>query len=380
MKYRFSFPAALGLVLLGGCGNPGPPQPPSLMLAAPVHDLSAQRIADTVNLSWTTSERTTDQVLLHKNQEVSLCRAVVGGPCLTVTALTAVPGKPAHFEDPLPAALTAGAPQLLRYEVRLKNRSGRDAGESNPAYAAAGAAPPAVIHVSATTTPKGILVRWKTKPPIAPAPMPPSGATLRVSLMRVRVLRRGESAKPNRAATDAGVPQPLQQILETAETAGQNGWAPQRTLDSDALLNRTYTYTVQLVQQERLDGHLLSLRGAPAESAPLDAQDIFPPSTPQGLDAAANPQGGAIDLSWEPDARPDNSPGTTAYFVYRRIEGGAAPPVRVSGKQPIAAPAWSDASVTTGVRYAYSVSAVDESGRESGRCAEVVVELPAGDR
>jgi hypothetical protein len=138
------------------------------------------------------------------------------------------------------------------------------------------------------------------------------------------------------------------------------------------------------MQQERIDGHQITVQGVAAECAPLHARDVFPPAVPDGLDAAANPQGGTIDLSWTPVRSPGNTPGAIGYFVYRRIVGDvaedAAPPLRISGKQPIPAPAWSDPSAKTGVRYAYSVSAIDESGKESSRSTEITTELHAADR
>ena len=386
MRFSFGLTAGLGALLLGGCGNPGAPEPPSLMLPAPVQDLAALRTGNTVALTWTMSGHTTDKLLLKKEQKVSICRAVARGACVPVGHILAAPDKPAHFDDTLNAPLNRGTGQLLRYEVRLLNHAGRDAGPSNHAYTAAGDAPPAAQHVSAEATAQGILIRWTAIQSSAAgvgAP-PPSGARLWASLQRERLLGKGESAKPTRAETDAGVPQPLQQTLETTEAERQNGWVPAQALDTNAILNRTYRYTVQLMQQERIDGHLVTVQGVAAESAPLDARDVFPPAVPDGLDAAANPQGGTIDLSWTPDSSPGNTPGAIGYFVYRRIVGNvagdAATPVRVSGKQPVPAPAWSDPSAKTGVRYAYSVSAIDGSGKESSRSAEIIAELHTADR
>ncbi len=364
----------LGLSLLvggaGGCGNPGAPEPPSLLLPVPVQDLAAQRTGDTVSLSWTMSTRTTDQLLLTGEQTVSVCRAVGESACTPAGQLQAAPGKAAHFDDPLPPGLATGAVRLIRYTIRLKNRRERDAGVSNVAYSATGNAPPAVHAVGAEATAKGILIRWSTTGHGNAAA--PADAKLSADLTRDRVLTKGEPAKPTRAETDAGVPQPLQQALVTAETVTHGAWSPSQTLDADALLNRSYRYTVQLVQQDQVDGHSITVRGASAASGLLNARDVFPPDVPEGLDAAANPQGAAIDLSWTPDGSPD----TAGYFVYRGIAGESAPAVRVSGKRPITAPAWSDSSAKPGIRYTYSISAVDASGNESARSQAVAAALP----
>jgi hypothetical protein len=377
MRFSLRRFTGLGVLLLGGCGNPGPPEPPSLMLPAPVHDLSALRTGNAILLSWTMTGRTTDKLLLKKDQTVSICRAVANGPCLRVGQILALPDKPAHFEDTLSVALTGNRAQLLRYEVRLLNHAGRDAGVSNSAYSATGTAPPAVQQVSAATTAKGILIRWTA---IGVQTLPPSDARLWASLQRERLPSKEEKAQPTRAETAAGVPQPLQQTLEAAETAGPGAWAPEQTLDANAILNRTYRYSVQLMQQERIDGHLITVRGAPVTSAALDARDIFPPPAPEGLDAAANPQGKTIDLSWTPDSSPANIPVSIGYFVYRRTEKDTAPPARVSGAKSVSAAAWSDPSATPGIHYAYSVSAIDANGKESSRSAEIVAELPTSDQ
>jgi hypothetical protein len=373
MRSSLCLPAACALLLLGGCGNPGPPEPPSLLLPIPVNDLAAVRTGGIVSLRWTMSLRTTDKLLLKGQERAAVCRAIDRGPCLPVGTVQDAPGKPAHFDDTLPPQLTSGAPHLLRYTVRLRNKHDHDAGPSNPAYTASGFAPPVVEQVTAQTTAQGIVIGW-TAPP-SPETLPPTGARLWANLQRTRLLQKGESAKPTRAETDAGVPQPLVQTLRTEERNIGGQWLPKQTLDSDARLNRTYRYTVQLMETEAVDGHPITLQGTSAESAPLDARDTFPPAVPDGLDAAANPQGATIDLSWNPDPSTD----TIGYFVYRRVAGETTPPVRVSGAKPVPQPAWSDPTAKPGVRYAYSVSAIDASSNESGRSAEITAVLSPAD-
>jgi hypothetical protein len=373
MRSSLCLPAAYTLLLLGGCGNPGPPEPPSLLLPVPANNLAAVRTADVVSLRWTMSLRTTDKLLLKGDERAAVCRAIDRGPCLPVGTVLATPGKAAHFDDTLPPELTRGAPHLLRYTVRLRNKHDHDAGPSNPAYTASGFAPPTIEQVTAHTTAQGIVIGWTAHPSLDTTP--PPGARLWAHLQRTRVLQTGDSARPTRAETDAGVPQPLVQTLRTEERNIGGQWLPKQALDSDALLNRTYTYSVQLMEAEAVDGHQVTLQGASAESAPLDARDTFPPATPDGLDAAANPQGGTIDLSWNPDTSSD----TVGYFVYRRVAGETAQPVRVSGAKPVPQPAWSDPTAKPGVRYAYSVSAIDGSGNESGRSAEITAVLSPAD-
>ena len=56
----------LAFLVITGCGTPGAPQPPSANIPKPVKDLKAVRKGDTVNLSWSAPEQTTDGALVSK--------------------------------------------------------------------------------------------------------------------------------------------------------------------------------------------------------------------------------------------------------------------------------------------------------------------------
>ena len=380
---RALLPLLAAALTLGGwgCGNPGSPLPPSLMLPQPVTDLSATRTGDIVTLHWTTTRRTTDRVVLRGEQRGAVCRATGAGACLPVGVVITEPSEPAHFADTLPPSLREGSARLLRYEVHLQNRRKRNAGSSNFAYAAAGWAPPAVLSVAATPTAKGIAVSWQTA---ATHPADSGHATRLVArLMRTWLPEKQGSSKASQPRPqpqpqpepEPGVPQPLQQILESAEHAQASAgapWQPEHTLDAGVLFNRRYRYGVQLLEQVTLSGHVLTIAGEGGKTGVVDARDTFPPAVPADLAAVANAEGGAIDLSWSADAAPD----LAGYIVYRRLAGSSASPVAVSGKAPLTGPAWSDAHAQRGVRYAYSVSAVDTSGNRSAPSAEVTEALP----
>ncbi len=336
--------AVLGAI---GCGNPGPPSPPSLLLPQPVGDLSAKRIGDTVVLRWTLPERSTDRIALRGSLRASLCRASDNGPCEPTGTVSAAPGTPAQYRDVLPPALRMGAPRLLTYRVRLENRRGADAGPSNPAFTAAGSAPPVLREAVATAAAGGVAIRWS----LASTPPAPSGRVF-ADLQRQEV-----TAAPSEPVT--------------LNSALDRSWLPLAAMDTGALTGRRYTYRVALVERFSLAGHPIEVAGESASAAELLVRDTFPPAVPVGLEAAANVQGGKIDLSWTPNADAD----LLGYFIYRRdLHGGAA--VRVSGAKPILAPGWSDRSAPRGVRYGYSVSAVDASGNESARSRESAEMLP----
>src|SRR5581483_1381958 len=66
--------AALGGLVLAGCGMPGAPQPPSLNLPDRVTDLSAVRAGNQVSLTWTMPKRNTDKLLLQGDVQARVCR------------------------------------------------------------------------------------------------------------------------------------------------------------------------------------------------------------------------------------------------------------------------------------------------------------------
>jgi len=385
----------LALAGLAGCGSPGTPQPPSLKLPTPPGDLTASRSGNSVTLHWTMPRRATDRVLLSGDQRAVICRSVgtAGSGCNPAGALLVAAGQPVTYTDALPPLLATGRPRLLTYTVELENHKKRSAGLSNPAYSAAGAPPPSIDNLRAQTTAAGIVLHWMppsearasgasgasaagSAPSTGGSTLP--GARYRLRLQRTRILPPGESPEPTAEETRAGVPQPVQQTLEVPQPTDpasggrmDGGWTLDHAIDGDARLNRTYRYTVERVARLDLAGHLVEVSGGVSAPVTIDARDVFAPAMPQGLEAVADDQGGAIDLSWTADTEAD----LAGYRVYRRIAANSEPAVRVSGTALLSDPAWRDPSALPGVRYAYSVSATDKSGNESARSPEVIETL-----
>lgn len=375
-RARISALAAVGAILLAGCGSPGTPQPPSLKLPTPPVDLSASRSGDTVTLHWTMPRRATDRVPLSGDQRAVICRSLgpPGAPCLPVGGLLLLPGIEAGFLDPLPPELLLGAPRLLTYTVLVENHRGRGAGPSNPAYSAAGAPPPAIEALHAEAHPEGIVLSWKPAGHNGFAQTAAVHAEWLLRLHRSRIPAAGEHAETAGEETRAGVPQPVEQTLVVPEASKStqagtlaDGWTLDHAIDRDAALNHTYRYTVERVAHLTLDGHDVEVAGAVSAPYTVSARDLFPPHIPEGLVAVADSEGGAIDLSWTADLDAD----LAGYRVYRRVAGSGSPPERLSGAGLLANADWRDPSAQAGVRYAYSVSAVDTSGNESARSAEV---------
>jgi hypothetical protein len=336
------------LLLMAGCGMVAAPQPPSLKLPTPVADLTGQRVGNKVELRWTMPKRATDKELLAGKQKAEVCRRAGTEPCARVGKLELAPEAPASFVDTLAAALASGAPRPLVYTVELENSSGRSAGPSNEAVTSAGAAPPRITNLSAHAAADGIVLSWTA-----------TGGNGTMRIHRERVQEKSAGKSPEKAKV------PMEQTLEV--TGRDEG----RVLDHDAALDHIYTYTVQRIEKVTLGGHAVEVASAPSEALTINARDLFPPATPSGLQAVADPEAHAIDLSWQPDTEAD----VAGYRIYRREASANGVPVRVGAVE--AAPAYRDTSALPGRTYEYSVSAVDRDGNESARSAEVEEGLPA---
>jgi hypothetical protein len=340
----------LPLLLLSGCGMPAAPAPPSLKLPQPPTDLAAYRTGNEVHLSWTMPKRTTDKVPLKGMQQARVCRHLDAGPCQPAGVEAYLPEKPATFVDQLPANITSGSPRPLSYTVELLNHAGKTAGPSNTVQLAAGASLPKVENLVATARPNGVLLKWS---PVADAD----------GLIRIhRTLKQAPPSKD--AKTPPKPPEP--------DTLEVDDGGRAETIDRSAALDNTYTYVVSRVKKVRITSGDSEIVGPASDPYTVNAKDIFPPNTPDGLQAVADPDAKAIDLSWAPDSEND----LAGYLVYRRELGGSGQAERISGAKPEMAPSFRDLHVEAGRRYAYSVSAVDKDGNESKRSEEAEEALP----
>lgn len=338
------------LLMMAGCGMNASPQPPSLKLPDPVADLSGSRVGDEVHLHWTMPKRDTDKVILKGDQKVRICRRVETGACETAGMLLIAPNAPGEFVDHLPGAVAGGSTRLLVYTVALENHAGHNAGPSNAVYTVTGPPLPKMEDFSAAASPDGVVLNWK----------PEAGAEL-IRIHRVLVV----DPKVKQPSQMGGSPAPAEQTLEV--TGQDEG----KALDRDAALDNVYRYGAERVRRYTIENHIFEVTSALSDVININARDIFAPRTPIGLQAVADPEAKAIDLSWSPNTERD----IAGYEVYRREAGSTSNPVRVSPPGLIA-PSFRDASARLGRSYAYSVSAVDRDGNESARSADVEETLP----
>lgn len=353
VRARLAGLVAGGLVVVG-CASPGPPRPPTLQLPQPARDLSAQREGDRVALKFTLPQHTTDGLPIREGSvQATVCRGEgEGQPCVPVSALQNVgvalsatataAERVVTWHDDLPTTEASGEPRLLVYRVKLSNLEGKTAGWSDAAYAVAGAAPSAVSGLSAEETRAGILLRWQ------------GGA----DADRYEVLLRRELVSPPAKAKQE----------ETAPVWLQtHAKGDAQTIDATADEDVAYRYAAVRRRVVTLGQRKLELRSAESAPVVITWRNAFPPAAPLGLSAAPFGEGEAfaVDLVWEPV----QEPGLKGYLVTRQADGDG---VETLTSQPVALPAFHDASAKPGVRYTYVVRAVSAKGIQ-GAVATVVV-------
>jgi hypothetical protein len=343
--------------IMVGCGAPAAPAPPSLNLPAPVLNLSGVRIGDSVHLAWTMPTRTTDHLPLRHPVTVQICRGIDSSPCTKTGTLNLAPGAAGTYTDVLPSNLSHDPDRLLRYEVALQNHAGKSAGPSNPAYSAAGTSPAAVTGLTGQVRQDGVLLGWK--------PVAESGHSVLFRIERLQLT--APAPQEVRSSPLAPSPPSPSQTLAVHERAGED---PGHAIDSSVLFNQRYRYVVERVASFDLSGRSVEVQGLPSEAIEVTTTDVFPPAVPQSLVAVADSAAGAIDLSWTPDSDSD----LAAYRVYRRDVQESLPAQRVASVG--GETSFRDTAVQPEHAYAYSVSAVDQSGNESKRSPEVEETLP----
>jgi hypothetical protein len=168
-------------------------------------------------------------------------------------------------------------------------------------------------------------------PPVADAAVPPGPTTYNV----YRELAPGP-LEPPAVAPPAGWIVPVPVPINAGPLAGLS-------MIDTVEFDRPRCYSVRAIR-----GSVMSEPSPRACFAPVD---VFAPAPPTGL--AAVPTEGGISLIWEPNLELDLG----GYLVLRR-EGSDATLRQLTGT-PISDARFRDTDVKPGVRYAYSVVAVD---------------------
>lgn len=368
----------LGACLLTGCGSEGAPQPPSLDLPEPVQDLRATRKGDKVTLDWTQPSQTTDHEAAGRHiGETIVCQGISESPGQPLTGCTQVvehvPPKPVVSSNskqtggvstPMEVSVkladqlyTAHPLSFAQYAVAVNNRSGRNAGMSNPALVPLAPTLPASTNLKVEVRADGVVISAS-----------PASAALPNAQGRLQFLYRIDRA----AAGVEGKPAPAAPSVKVAEVPASE---ETHIVDHGFEWEKTYVYSITPVTRilSAPAGTLLGeVEGETSAGVEVTTRDIFPPVPPIGLQAvySGNLQQNFIDLTWAPNTEGD----VAGYNVYRRDEGGAYGRINA---ELVKTPVSRDSGVAPGKQYFYTVTAVDLRGNESGKSEEAHESVPA---
>lgn len=373
MSIRFSrlAPITAALALTLGCGLPGAPLPPSLELPKPVTDLRVARQGSKVTLTWTPPRETTDRAGIRHIGATRVCRTVVPlaqmetAPkgCQTFIAAENVPAakreethpSPVSFTDTLPSEMSSQHPlEAAVYTVEVLNDHGRTAGPSNPAGIAVAPTLPPPDKLQAQLTADGPVISWTVPMTQAGLLLLPESAPRRGNpSYGYRLFRREKDRPMSQAAVI-----PVDQAFASPLLAQPN----MNVRDTTAEWEKHYLYWAAVVTSVTAEGKSAEVLGDPSSSVEVFTHDIFPPRTPEGLQAVYTEAGTQhfVDLTWLPSASSD----IAGYNVYRWEEGAAAAKINA---ELLKTPTWRDGNVAAGHRYFYAVTAVDIRGNESAR-------------
>jgi hypothetical protein len=359
----FSFVLLAGtfVMCLTGCGTPGAPQPPSLNIPKPVHDLKAARKGSVITLTWTAPTETTDGALVRRTGKIFVRRGFVASetsaPVTSTSPLSEVPLPPALkdsapsamvFKDSLSNIQSPPTANFVVYTMQAASSSGRNSGDSNQVFVPLVPTPVPPKSVRADVIPEGVKLSWEQVRP----PQKESGLALQYGY---RIMRRLEGSN--------------QPVVVSEPSAGNEAMA---VIDKGIEWEKTYQYWITPItswqQDEKYKG---VVEGEDSSVTTVTTKDVFPPAVPTGLQAVFSgvSQQPFIDLTWTPDTEPD----LAGYNVYRRTENQQA--VKINSDL-VKTPASRDSAVESGAKYFYSVSAVDLRGNESVRSQETSETVP----
>jgi hypothetical protein len=257
-------------------------------------------------------------------------------------------GAEVTVKDSLTDLLRAGGnADFAVYTVLAQSRSGKSAGLPNRASVPLVPTLPTPQSVQAEPVPTGVRVSWdQVWPPKKDSPF-----TLEFVY---RVMRKVEGA--------------ANAVMVKQVSVGNEAVI---FVDDGIEWEKNYQYWIVPVTLWQMGERKGEVESDDSPVTAVFAHDIFPPAVPSGVQAvySAVPGGSFIDLTWRPNGEPD----LAGYNVYRRT--GSEPAVKIS-TETVKTPRFADPGIQPGMKYFYSVSAVDLRGNESAKSEETSETVP----
>lgn len=316
------------------------------------------RKGDAVTLTWTVPTETSDGELIRKPGKMLVQRALSSGASSdlrfqTISELPLQPtlkegrGEQATAKDILSNILNAGSADFAVYDVLAQGHNGKSFGLPNRVSVplVPNLSPP--LKVSANPVPTGIKIRWEG-PDSAQTP------SRKQTQYAYKLMRRLQGAKDPVLVTQLNPADPAKSFIDT-------------TIEWE----KTYQYWVVSVTLWQDGNRKGEIEGEDSPVVDVLAHDSFPPANPSGVQAvfSAAPQNSFIDITWTANTEPD----LAGYNVYRHT--GNAPAVKINSEL-VKTPRFADPGIQPGMKYFYTVTAVDLRGNESGKSEETSEVVP----
>ena len=378
---RFVFRASLlGLLaaavaaILTGCGAPGDPVPPSPPVPTTIADLSAHQIGDGVALNFSLPAKTIRGDRLTQPPAIEILRGELkpdGSPNpKSFHVVETVPGELAakyQSEDrtqiipPVPPTENRSASGFdVVFAIRTRASRKRASADSNAVKIHIYPVPAPVAEIKSDLTETAIDLSWQ------PITQTAAGDPIAVTEYRVY---RGE-LDPKTYDPKITAPEVLHARFVTPLARLDRTNDP-RYADKQFDFGKIYVYIVRSVTTAAGN----ELESSDSDPLILKPADTFPPSTPQSVVAAAvenpetTPPSLEVDVSWSINSEQD----LAGYRVYRSEREGERGSLVT--QDLLLSPAYRDTSVTSGLKYWYSVTAVDLSGNESAPAPQVAADV-----
>jgi predicted small lipoprotein YifL len=385
--------AALALIAVVGCGKKGPPLPPLLKIPSAPAELTAERRASIVDLSFVVPSTNTDGTRPANIERVDVY-AVTGAPTLNeeqilklgtkvASVMIKAPRDPNATADPDEPDEAADAPEgkglnqgvvarvveelsdeaLAPIKLDKNAKASKNSRQGRPRTDGP-LLPPSLLPLSRTYVGVGISTRGRKGAmskrmavPLVPAPDAPPAPTPIYDEKAITVTWEAVAD----ASTDDGV-LPSTPLGVMRAPLAYNVYDGATKLTKTPVNEPTYAdgrlawgekrcYVVRSVQ--KVDE--ATIESAASPEACVTPVDTFPPAVPKALQAVASI--GAVTLIWEPNVERD----LAGYIVLRGSSENDLEPMIQS---PITATSYKD-DLASGTRHVYAVRAVDKAGNVS---------------